>query len=575
MKTLSRAFAPSALLALAGLAASLTSAASAQVVINEVYSNPPGSGSAADDRWEYIELYGPAGMNLTGYAIASVFGGGDPNGNNIPGPLPAGWDAGDEVPEIDEAWSLDGLTIGSNGLLVVYNANGTAANRPSLLPPFFAQATTSGTYNATHIPTVDAAGRIKNDGSANIVLLRKRPFHALDAQGRSLYDGVLGTTIVSGSGFPASIRYAWRKDINQDVNFNGRIDLNGIAPYSNQLGNRPAETPVNSERPATPGVPGPSSLEPYQMVDDIAWSNGGGKEYVRSSQQELSDTPNFNPDAVSRMAYFGVNPNRGDVLVSGVMKPTRMADEEFIYGDTQDLLSDLLQYSTIVIGGPTSTTSTNRYNALGQLDANGTFKLDRINLVGFQLTPGAFNDVDATANGGANNVQFRFVRGDFNFDGRVDCADYSLIQQRLGASLDDMAVILEDNNTITITDDVAYNGWRWQGRDFNATLAMVRMSTTDGTNGQWNSGTTVTAADVAATLALLPRCTQSDIAGPGPTTCPDGELTADDVILFISYFTASNLLADIASPGPVAGSDGELTADDIILFINRFTAGCN
>jgi len=33
-------------------------------------------------------------------------------------------------------------------------------------------------------------------------------------------------------------------------------------------------------------------------------------------------------------------------------------------------------------------------------------------------------------------------------------------------------------------------------------------------------------------------------------------------------------LADIAGSGPSVGPDGELTADDIILFISRFTAGC-
>jgi hypothetical protein len=69
-------------------------------------------------------------------------------------------------------------------------------------------------------------------------------------------------------------------------------------------------------------------------------------------------------------------------------------------------------------------------------------------------------------------------------------------------------------------------------------------------------------------------CNPADIAGPGPTVNADGELTADDVILFISWFTASDARADIASPGPTAGADGEFTADDIILFISRFTAGC-
>ncbi len=72
---------------------------------------------------------------------------------------------------------------------------------------------------------------------------------------------------------------------------------------------------------------------------------------------------------------------------------------------------------------------------------------------------------------------------------------------------------------------------------------------------------------------LTPACA-SDIAGPGPSVGPDGELTADDIILFISWFTSGNTQADIASPGPTAGADGEFTADDVILFISRFTNGC-
>jgi len=69
-------------------------------------------------------------------------------------------------------------------------------------------------------------------------------------------------------------------------------------------------------------------------------------------------------------------------------------------------------------------------------------------------------------------------------------------------------------------------------------------------------------------------CTLSDIAGPGGLPLPDGELTADDIILFIGWFIARDARADIAGPGGVVGGEGEFTADDIILFIGRFTAGC-
>ena len=80
-------------------ALTLAANASAQVVINEIFENP--SGGSADDLFEYIELYGTPGMDLTGYAIA-LFKGGADDGDDIP-----------ETPaEIDEAFSLDGLSIG-------------------------------------------------------------------------------------------------------------------------------------------------------------------------------------------------------------------------------------------------------------------------------------------------------------------------------------------------------------------------------------------------------------------------------------------------------------------------------
>jgi hypothetical protein len=75
-------------------------------------------------------------------------------------------------------------------------------------------------------------------------------------------------------------------------------------------------------------------------------------------------------------------------------------------------------------------------------------------------------------------------------------------------------------------------------------------------------------------VRTIPRCSTADIAGPGPTSGFDGELTADDIIQFVSWFTSGDTRADIAGPGPVDGPDAELTADDLILFINRFSAGC-
>ncbi len=65
----------------------------------------------------------------------------------------------------------------------------------------------------------------------------------------------------------------------------------------------------------------------------------------------------------------------------------------------------------------------------------------------------------------------------------------------------------------------------------------------------------------------------ADIAGPGLSEGSDGELTADDIILFISRFTSGDWRADVASPGQLRLPDGEFTADDVIVFIGAFSNG--
>ncbi len=247
---------PIALFALAGVAC----AASGQVVISEVWENPPGDGDVFDPSLEYIELYGEPGMDLTGYAVALVKGGADVNGDNIP----------ESRPEIDEAFGLDGLSLGSNGFLVIYNDTGGFSDIPFYSPA----ATTQVGFTQAHINFLDTAGKLANDGSSSYVLVRSRNHHAI-VGGMSQYG-------------PA---YDFHKDINPDIDFDGKFDF-GI------------------ELPAI-GSFVPSELEPLQAIDDVAWSNLGGKEYVVSSEQEISDTPGFNPDGVSRIAFYGENPGLG------------------------------------------------------------------------------------------------------------------------------------------------------------------------------------------------------------------------------------------------------------------------
>ena len=178
------------------------------------------------------------------------------------------------------------------------------------------------------------------------------------------------------------------------------------------------------------------------------------------------------------------------------------------------------------------------------------------------VTDGALNWSNiAEANGRvtvANIVHRADLAGDITGDRAVDQADVNeLVKGILKTSLKDVNL----DGVVTSAD-----------------FAIVQASIATppaAASVFWGTGD-LNGDGVVNTLDLtLVRCGLADIAGPGPSEGADGELTADDVILFINRFTANDLsVSDIGGPGPSEGADGELTADDIILFINRFTAGC-
>ena len=478
---------PIALFALAGVAC----AASGQVVISEVWENPPGDGDVFDPSLEYIELYGEPGMDLTGYAVALIKGGADVNGDNIP----------ESRPEIDEAFGLDGYALGSNGFLVIYNDTGGFSDIPFYSPA----ATTQVGFTQAHINFLDTAGKLANDGSSSYVLVRSRNHHAI-VGGMSQYG-------------PA---YDFHKDINPDIDFDGKFDF-GI------------ELPAIGSFVA-------SELEPLQAIDDVAWSNLGGKEYVVSSEQEISDTPGFNPDGISRIAFYGENPGLGMRLNSDMeIVPTRMADEEWIYGEQGPGDGDLT-YVVADSGAPT--------------DPNGDGFAD-IDITGFAMTPGDFND-----SASAGIAQFRFVRGDFNFDGVADAADGSMITDSVGEHLDVLVGCVDEDGMPVIIDDVQVMCPFYQGRAANGLLAMMNMDKTDGAGGA--NAATVTQADLDAWNAEfgVGGCNLADLAEPF------GILDLGDIGAFVGGFTGGDPIADLAAPF------GIFDLNDIGAFVSNFTAGC-
>ncbi len=483
--------------------AALSAATYGQVVINEVLENPPGGGTT-DDVWEYLELYGQPNMDLTGYAIALIKGGRDEDGDGIPDV------ASERYAEIDEAFSLDGLSLGANGLLVLYGTNTFGvSNIPALLDP----ETTGASFASAHIPTSDTQGKLANDNSSTYLLVRKRPNHMIDDDtGMSMY-------------LPG---YAFRKDINPDVDFDSNLDC-GV------------ESPVG-------GAPGAQVIESIQIVDSVAWSHQGGKEYTRSSEQEISDTNGFNPDGVSRIALYMVNPEIGSRFNSaGKVVPTRMADEEFVYGDLISTVGLEYNHGVDVDGliqskSPTDPNGPGYDGSCDPEDPNagcasngGQYLFDDLNTAGFTMTPGSFNDADLSGMGGPVIAQFRFEPGDFNFDGVADVQDFALICALEGASLDETFMVVCPDG---VTPMLKY---RFEDRAFQQALAMTNMNAGDTPNE-------ITSEDVSAHRVSLGF-------GVAPDQNGDGVVNGADLATLLANWGSDDPIADVNCTGVVDGAD--------------------
>ncbi len=269
------------------IAASQTSAT---VYISQVLINPPGS---LDDFTEFIELQGTPGRSLDGYAIAFV------NGteqkfytlNSIP-PLPI------PRPETDEFFSLDGLTLGPNGLLVI--AIATIDNYPSVLEDTHFIGPWFDHWNGG----LDEPGRLQNDGSNSIFLIRNRP-------GRTEADPLN----------PGGLR--WGKHIFPDFELiRPAIDpQDGVA--KDQWGDG------SLDRGQHNGINGPTHDmlgfltlaidDDLEVVDEVSYEHERGWEYDLDKRRvdygsnhgglperrvhTLDDPQGFNPDALTRVDY--------------------------------------------------------------------------------------------------------------------------------------------------------------------------------------------------------------------------------------------------------------------------------
>ncbi len=292
----------------------------AVVVINEVFMNPDGS---YDDTREFIELMGTPGKKLDGYAIALL------NGTQQ-----KYWPEGSSFPanqEIDEFFSLDGLQLGANGLLVI------AINIPYYYPTVLTD-TRFQRWNTIWNGGLDSPGKLQNDGANTIMLIRNRP----------------GRTQANPSG-----TLHWGKDISHDTeHFTHVEDPNTPPPpYFDQWGNGNIDKGTADDPATALDLKGASTTQiddDLEVVDEVSYEHDRGWEYDVDGRHvdngsthnglphrhvhALDDPQGFNPDALSRVDYRtkgpGWTPAPGAVgeMVNGNNWPDT-ATEQWIRGE--------------------------------------------------------------------------------------------------------------------------------------------------------------------------------------------------------------------------------------------------
>jgi hypothetical protein len=268
----------------------LSSFSNATVFINEVFLNPP---NVPDMDYEFIELLGTPGMKLDGYAIAAINGCETtlyPLGSIPPIPVPA--------PEIDEFFSLDGLTLGKNGILVLLMRNPSSYYYPDLYGSGRMSDSNWVVRGELWNGGIDIPGSIKDNGSTTIILLRNRP-------GRTQADPCN----------PDGLR--WGKMILHDAQLehvdsndqwgNGDLDegeSNGLGGYTLDMCGTSTPSDANDD---------------LEIVDEVSFEDAQGWEYDTDNRHvdansafgglphrhvhALDDPMGFNPDALTRVDY--------------------------------------------------------------------------------------------------------------------------------------------------------------------------------------------------------------------------------------------------------------------------------
>lgn len=422
----------------------------ATVFINEVLINPPGS---LDDTREFIELMGTPGMKLDGYAIAILNGfiqKYHPLGTISPGNM--------TFQEVDEFFSLDGLTLGANGILVI--AIGIDLDNPTVLADTSLREDWGGIFyppppdgpGMIWNGGQDVPGRISNDGSTTIVLIRNRP-------------GDTQATCPNGN----CLNLRWGKEICLDCELFTPVDTNVCV--GGPTANRPCSVPtdcimgtcepgqadqwgdgnfdkgqVNGIGGNTLDLKGASTLmdlsDDLEIVDEVSMEDARGWEYDSDGrmvdfnatepgkypQREvhtLADPEGFNPDCLVRVDYRtrgpGWDPAPGATgeYAGGMKNWQDTATEQWIRGDTINV-TGTLYLDNGANADPNAVVPYRTHTPIWLRDGLG---------VDYNYT---MSNTYAVSSGRVNPLAIPFIPGDTDRDGDCDADDVAKIAAVFG-----------------------------------------------------------------------------------------------------------------------------------------------
>ncbi len=96
-----------------------------------------------------------------------------------------------------------------------------------------------------------------------------------------------------------------------------------------------------------------------------------------------------------------------------------------------------------------------------------------------------------------------------------------------------------------------------------------------GGSGEWNDVPDVHAVTRFALIEVEGTATcPADLDDGSGTGTPDGGVTIDDLIYFLTLFELGDVGADLDDGSGTGTSDGGVTIDDLIYFLTRFEGGC-